>query len=848
MRQIILGAAVFAFLAVAFLVRVLPAWPAVFSGPAGVRLFDTDSYYHLRHARYAAAHFPHLQDWDPGLYPSGQPKRYAGLFDVAIGGAALVAGGGRPTEGLLVRVAAFTPPVLAVLASAALFWLATRARRSAAGLLALAFVTLYPGSFVQRSLLGAVDHHVAEVLLSLLTALGLLRSVTAPQGPRGERGATPWDRARPWLPDLVSPLPLAVFFFTWFGAPIYLVLVGLTFFAVGALVAARDGAARPVARAAFRYGAGLLVLLGAARVFAPGLVMEASYFGKALVAAVLFTVGVPAYLAGCAAVIARTGGPAGAAGSRARLFVTVGSAAAVLVVLAVAIAAVPEARRLMGDLLGVKTDLVKEQASIGLGRYAFLGGAPAFLAFGALPLAAWSAWTSRAPEPTRERALEPDREPGADLAETREVGRLALALFATFVVLLWLRTRDYGYVAPPFLAWLAADVVVRIVGWLRRPRPRAAAAVIAVTAAITIVPLWPAAAAAPSVPERSTLRELMVLRPGWEQALAWMKEATPPLGRSLDAPVPEGKRFRHPPGNYGVLAFWDFGHYVAELGRRPPVASGGISTSIAKWFLLTDEDRAVSALAEGLKPGEQVRYCIADAQTAGDFLLSGLQMAGEDLKNYVEIFIPGTMPDRRLMRFSDRYTRSMIARLYEGDGAELGHFRLVYASPEENLLAYHAPHGGGAIIRIATPFSDAEEAALWRGSVASHRPVVLSDETVYDGRIGPAVKVFEQVAGARLVGRAPPGAALEARLDLTARASGHAFRYVRSGHADANGRFELIVPYPTDPAPVGSDVAARAPYEIHGVGSDAGDVVVGRAAVATGDVEQGLVVPLAPGP
>lgn len=847
MRRILVGAAVTAFLGLAFLVRVLPAWSAVFSGPAGVRLFDTDSYYHLRHARYAAAHFPHLQDWDPGLYPSGQPKRYAGLFDVTIGGAALVASGGHPTDGTLSRVAAFTPPVLGILASAALFWLATRARCAATGLVALAFVTLYPGGFVQRSLLGAVDHHVAEVLLSLLTALGLLRSVSrgvAPRRPSGDPAtepATPWSRARPWLPDLVSPLPLAVFFFTWFGAPIYVVLVAVTYFGVGVLISARDGAAQPVARAAFRYGAGLLVLLGAARAFAPGLVMESSYFGKALLAVVLFAAGVPAYLVGSAAVIRRATGTGRA---RARLFMTLGSATAALIALAVAMALVPEARRLLGDLLDVKTDLVKEQASIGLARYAFLGGAPAFLAFGALPLAVWASWKSHG----RRDPLGADRDPADDLMEAREVGRFALALFATCVVLLWLRTRDYGYVAPPFLAWLAADVVVRIAGGLRRPHPRVAAGLVAVTAAATIFPVWPAALAGPAVPDRSMIRELMVLRPGWEQALAWMKEATPSLRRSLDAPVPEGRRFRHPVGNYGVLAFWDFGHYVAELARRPPVASGGISTSTAKWFLMTDEDRAVSALAHGLSPGEQVRYCIADAQTAGDFLLTGLQMAGEDLKGYVDIFVPGSMPDRRLMRFSDRYAGSMIARLYEGDGADLAHFRLVYASPEQNLLAYHAPRDGGAIVRKATPFSDAEEAALWRGALASHRPVVLSDEIVYDGRIGPAVKVFEQVAGARLVGRAPPGALLEARLELTARASSHAFRYVRSGRADADGHFELTVPYPTDPAPVGSDMAARAPYEIYAVGPAPANIVVGRATVAADDVEQGLIVQVAPVP
>src|SRR4051812_13282143 len=106
-RRAGLGAALVLFVSVGVLVRVAPAWSTVFSGPTGVRLFDTDSYYHLRHASYAAGHFPHLQPWDPGIYPAGQPKRYAGLFDVVIGGAALIAGGGHPDDRLLSQTAAW---------------------------------------------------------------------------------------------------------------------------------------------------------------------------------------------------------------------------------------------------------------------------------------------------------------------------------------------------------------------------------------------------------------------------------------------------------------------------------------------------------------------------------------------------------------------------------------------------------------------------------------------------------------------------------------------------------------------------------------------------------------------
>ena len=57
-------------------------------------------------------------------------------------------------------------------------------------------------------------------------------------------------------------------------------------------------------------------------------------------------------------------------------------------------------------------------------------------------------------------------------------------------------------------------------------------------------------------------------------------------------------------------------------------------------------------------------------------------------------------------------------------------------------------------------------------------------------------RVFERVAGARIVGRAPAGERVEASLGLASRARGRVHRaWVR---ADAEGRWELTVPYATD--------------------------------------------------
>lgn len=807
-RRGLVGAAVLLIVALAFVVRVASPWSTVFAGPSGVRLFDTDSYYHLRHARYTTAHFPHLQAWDPGVYPNGQPRLYAGLFDVTIAAAALVAGGGHPSERRVIQVAAFVPAVLGALSVGALFWLGAATAGELAGLVALLLVTLYPGTFLHRSLLGAVDHHAAEVLLALLTTLGLAGAV--------KRGFAPGDGPawRRWLPDVRAAAPLAVFFFTWFGAPIYLVLVAAAFFVVGTLLVARGDDVVPLARAACRYGTGLLIATSAVALVAPGLVMEAHTFKQTLLAAALFAAGCPVYLLA----LRRLAPPA--AGRARSLIVALGGGIAVLALLSVAARIVPPARSLVDQLLGVKTNLVKEQAALTIDKVAYLGGAPAFLALLALPVALVAAWRRHQPTPA-------------------ELARLMAVCLSTLVVLLWLRTRDYGYVAPPLLALLSADLLAR--AW-RRARPgRARLAGAAVVATVLIVPLWPARATAPPVPERAALADFMMLRPGWEQALGWMRAHTPPLAEPLDAPTPVP--FRHPAGNYGVQAFWDFGHYVAELGKRPPLASGGISVSSARWFLLDDEDAAVSALGHKLHPGERVRYCIADAQTVGEFALSGIQMAGESVAPFVELFAAPSLSGKRLMRFSPRFSRAMSSRLYEQNGDGLAHFRLVYASPARTLLAYHAPLGAGVIVRKTTPLADGDDERRWRDALAAGTPVVLSNEVVYDGVIGPSVKIFEQVPGARLTGTAPAGATVEARLDLIARASGAHVSYRRAATTDVTGHFQVMVPYPTEPDAAFTDVFATAPYDlvVTEPGAAAGRSV-GRIAVSTDAVENGATV------
>ena len=118
------------------------------------------------------------------------------------------------------------------------------------------------------------------------------------------------------------------------------------------------------------------------------------------------------------------------------------------------------------------------------------------------------------------------------------------------------------------------------------------------------------------------------------------------------------------------------------------------------------------------------------------------------------------------------------------------------------------------------------------GSPARHR--LLYESGPLDPRGGePQWKLFEVVPGAHLVGRADPGTAVEAELQLHSR-RGRRFRFLARAVADAAGRYTVVLPYPTGTT---GDVAAAPRYELRG-----GE---GKASVSISEeqVERGEDVP-----
>ncbi|WP_316968703.1 STT3 domain-containing protein [Candidatus Methanocrinis alkalitolerans] len=203
---------------------------------------------------------------------------------------------------------------------------------------------------------------------------------------------------------------------------------------------------------------------------------------------------------------------------------------------------------------------------------------------------------------------------------------------------------------------------------------------------------------------------------------------------------------------YGVLCWWDRGNWILYRSKRPVVANGfqAGAEDAARFFLSGGETEAKRILDE-----RRSRYVVTDSKMVGSGLSAIPLWIGEEPTDYVR-------NDGAGRQHTEKFMRTTLARCHLYDCREMSHLRLIYESE---------PMGS------ASP----------------------ADQ----------VKIFEVVAGARIVVASGADEEIIATLNLTTN-QGRLFQYAMSGTAQ-NGRCELIVPYSTEG---GGAVRALGPYII----------------------------------
>ncbi len=329
----------------------------------------------------------------------------------------------------------------------------------------------------------------------------------------------------------------------------------------------------------------------------------------------------------------------------------------------------------------------------------------------------------------------------------------------------------------------------------------------------------------------------------WMEALTWMGTDTPDPGVDYTAIFDEDT-FTYPEGSYGVMSWWDYGHWITFVAKRIPNNNPfqhGVSgpNGSAQYFVSTDEEAANQIL-----DNIDTRYVITDIQLVTGKFHAPATWADPDVgveRFQPYFFVPASTASTSYQSvpfYNQEYYLTMISRLHNFDGS------MTDPTSEVIYVEYVDADTANASLPVitrtqqmnATAAAAEAEAYNQSASAGSHATVLnwyyqyqgdsilhpieqvpalqhyrLIHETpqnVYGttSESGPDlkyVKVFEYVPGARIKGEG----IIEVPVVTN---TGRTFTYRQES---VNGMF--IVPYSTDGS---GEVKTTGPYTIAGTG------------------------------
>ncbi len=322
----------------------------------------------------------------------------------------------------------------------------------------------------------------------------------------------------------------------------------------------------------------------------------------------------------------------------------------------------------------------------------------------------------------------------------------------------------------------------------------------------------------------------------WMSSVAWLGNNTPSPGMDIYTIYqrpPDSQQYPYPTTAYGVMSWWDYGHYIETIGHRMPNANpfqqgiGNLSANISgssPFFLSESEDQAENVLAnldKSRSPYQNTRYVMIDWEMATSKFYAMTAWSAVPITNYYGIFYqPQGNQLVPIEAYRDAFFKTMTARLFFFDGSETpvsNAFAIAYQTFDQNgtllpviveqplissnyseLVNYvnESKNKGyeSEILSENNPTSISSSLPLV--ALKHYRLVHESESTVtYTGQ--KYVKTFEHVPGAVIKGKAPAGTNVTISVPIITNQN-REFTYSQSNTTDASGNFMLVVPYSTE--------------------------------------------------
>ncbi|WP_227373746.1 oligosaccharyl transferase, archaeosortase A system-associated [Haladaptatus halobius] len=189
-----------------------------------------DAWYHLRQVQYTVNHWPATMPFDPWTYyPHGTSVgQFGTLYDQLVATAALVVGLGDPSQKTVALTLLVAPAVFGTLVAVPTYFVGKRLGGRLGGLFGVLVLALIPGVFLRRGLVGFADHNVVEPLFQTFAVLAMMVAVTVAERERPVFELLA-DRAfaavrRPLGYSVLAGIATALYLWTW---PPGVLLIGI---------------------------------------------------------------------------------------------------------------------------------------------------------------------------------------------------------------------------------------------------------------------------------------------------------------------------------------------------------------------------------------------------------------------------------------------------------------------------------------------------------------------------------------------------------------------------------------------------------------------------------------------
>ncbi|NEU57194.1 oligosaccharyl transferase, archaeosortase A system-associated [Halorussus sp. MSC15.2] len=831
-----------------------------------------DAWYHLRQVQYTVQNWPATMPFDPWTYfPFGTSVgQFGTLYDQLVATAALVVGLGDPSSTLVAKTLLVAPAVFGALVAIPTYLVGKRLGGRPGGLFGVVVLALFPGTFLRRGLVGFADHNIAEPLFQTFAVLAMMVALTVAERERpvyelladGDFEAL---RA-PLGFSALAGVATALYLWTW---PPGVLLVGIfgVFFGIKLTADYVRGVSPDH-----------LAFVGAVSMTVTGLLLLVP-LGTLDMSPTRFSPLQPllafAVAGGCVfmAWLAREWDARDLA--TALYPATIGGI--ILAVTGVVYLAVPSLFnlirrnlvRFIGFSAGAQTRTIGEakpflsnvQPRFGIEWYDVIMREYGLMLFTAVVAAVWMVWrTYRTDDHRAEQLLV-----------------LVWAAFITAAAFTQLRFNYYLAVPVAVLNAYLLKQILSVANLTNREsltdvEGYQVLAVVFVVLLIVPVLVTPASIGSSGYPAVDNTNTAMQTgqsgpKPGtvnWAGSLDWLANNTPAEGDYANANN-EGELdyygtyqqsnndFQYPEGSYGVMSWWDYGHWITTRGERIPNANPfqeGADTA-AKYLLAPSEQRANNILQTLGNDSEETRYVMVDwkmAEPSSKFSAPTVfhpNVSAGDF--YSPVYQQGQNGPQLAFRMkSQRYYQSQVARLYLYHGSRMEPAPVVV---DWRAQTYRTPEGETVSYKIGEQGPNATLVRKFQ-TMQQARQFVANDSTSQIGGIGPFpsesvpalehyrvvkqsqssganssqyartlrsemrllqqagmnprqllqtspswVKTFERVPGATVTGTGPANTTVTAQVQLSPVGQSGSFVYSQQARTGPDGQFTMTLPY-----------------------------------------------------